>query len=202
MTGAAVRAVLLDMDGVIRHWRDAAAEQASGLPAGTFGRFAFDLPEYADTQVGKATHADWAAAVRRRLVEEFGESAVPAAEAWAAGRGEVDAEMVRLIRRLRAQVPVGLLSNATNRLREDLEHHGLHESFDVVLCSAELGLVKPNPAIFRHAAQVIGQPADACFFADDLAVNVDGARSVGMQAALFTSRAQLEAELTALGLHV
>ena len=203
MTGPEVRAVLLDMDGVIRHWRgDASAEAASGLPAGTFARLAFDLPEYADTQVGRATHADWAAAVRRRLVEEFGELALPAAEAWAAGRGVVDDEMVELVRRLRAQLPVGLLSNATDRLREDLEHHGLHEAFDVVLCSAELRLAKPDPAIFVHAAAAIGQPPEACFFADDLAVNVEGAHSVGMRAAVFTSRGELEAELASLGLVV
>lgn len=203
MIGPVVRAVLLDMDGVIRHWRgDPTAEEVGGLPAGTFRRLVFDLPEYADTQVGRATHADWAAAVRRRVVEEFGESALPAAEAWAAGRGEVDDEMVDLVRRLRAQLPVGLLSNATDRLREDLEHHGLHEAFDVVLCSAELRLVKPDPTIFRHAAEAIGQPPEACFFADDLAVNVEGARSTGMRAAVFTSRAELEAELRALGLDV
>lgn len=203
MTAPPVRAVLLDMDGVIRHWRgDPAAAAAIGLPEGTFQRLVFDLPEYADTQVGRATHAEWAAAVRRRVVEEFGESAVPAAEAWAAGRGEVDDEMVDLVRRLRSQLPVGLLSNATDRLREDLEHHGLHEAFDVVLCSAELRLAKPDPAIFREAAAAIGVPPEACFFADDLVANVEGARSVGMRAAVFTSIDELVTELRGLGLHV
>ena len=191
------------MDGVIRHWdgTDSAAEAAGELPPGTLGRFMFDVPEYAASQIGAATYAEWVAALERVLSDEFGtERARRCAHAWALGRGDVDDEMVDLIKRLRAQVQVGLLSNATDRLAEDLRHHGLHEAFDVVLSSAQLRMAKPDPAIFRHAAAALGQPPEACFFADDLADNVKGARSIGMRAAVFTSRVELEAELVAFGL--
>jgi putative hydrolase of the HAD superfamily len=205
VTAPVVRAVLLDMDGVIRHWHgtDRAAEEAGGLPPGTLARFMFDVPEYAATQVGGATWFEWVSALERVLGAEFGrERARQAAEVWSLGRGEVDDEMVDLIRRLRLQVPVGLLSNATDRLAEDLEHHGLHEAFDVVLSSAQLRMAKPDPAIFRHAAEAMGHQPEDCFFADDLLENVEGARSIGMRAAVFTSRAQLEAELSTLGLRL
>lgn len=205
MTGSPVRAVLLDMDGVIRHWHgtDRAAEEAGDLPAGTLARFMFAVPEYAATQLGGATYRQWVAALERVLGMEFGDvRARRVAAVWTLGRGEIDDEMVELIKRLRAQVPVGLLSNATDRLAEDLEHHGLHEAFDVVLSSAQLQMAKPDPAIFRHAAHAMGcRPAD-CFFADDLVENVDGARSIGMRAEVFTSRSQLEAELASLGLMI
>ncbi|MDQ1709632.1 MAG: putative hydrolase of the superfamily [Frankiaceae bacterium] len=205
MSGPRVSAVLLDMDGVIRHWHgtDRAAEEAGGLAPGTLGRVIFDVPEYAASQIGGATYAEWVAAIEQVLSAEFGaECARKVAAEWALGRGDVDAEMIDLIKRLRAQVPVGLLSNATDRLLEDLRHHGLHEAFDVVLSSAQLRIAKPDPAIFRHAAAAMGQPPGDCFFADDLVENVEGARSTGMRAAVFTSRPQLEAELAALGLDV
>lgn len=203
MSPPTVLAILLDMDGVIRHWHgtDRTAEEAGDLPPGTLSRFIFDVPEYAATQIGGATHTDWVEAIERVLRPEFGAlRAREVARTWALGRGDIDDEMVTLIKRLRAQVPVGLLSNATDRLADDLEHHGLHEAFDLVLSSAQLRMAKPDPAIFTHAAQAIGQRPQDCFFADDLLENVEGARSVGMQAAVFTSRGQLEAELAALGL--
>lgn len=203
MTVPAVRAVLLDMDGVIRHWvgTDRAAEEAGRLPPGTLARYLFEVPEYAATQIGGATYGDWVAAIERALIPDFGVAcARQVAEQWALGRGDIDAEMVELITRLRAQLPVGLLSNATDRLAEDLVHHGLHDAFDVVLSSAQLRMKKPDPEIFLHAADAMGQPPQHCFFADDLVENVEGARSVGMRAAVFTTRAQLEAELSSLGL--
>lgn len=205
MTGPAVRAVLLDLDGVIRHWHDTdrAAEEAGGLPPGTLAAVMFEVPEYAATQVGAATYADWVAALERALSAEFGlERARKSMQMWASGRGDIDSEMVELVRQLRLQVPVGLLSNATDRLAEDLEHHGLHDAFDVVLSSAQLRMAKPDPAIFRHAAAAMGQQPADCFFADDLADNVEGARSIGMRAAVFTSRQELEAELATLGLRI
>ncbi|MEO6713214.1 MAG: HAD-IA family hydrolase [Mycobacteriales bacterium] len=205
MSGPRVAAVLLDMDGVIRHWAgtDRAAEEAGGLPPGTIARYAFDVPEYAASQIGGATYAEWVSGLERVLTPEFGaDCARRAAAEWALGRGDIDAEMVGLIKKVRAQVPVGLLSNATDRLSEDLEHHGLHEAFDVVLSSAQLRMAKPDPAIFRHAAQALGQQPQACFFADDLVENVEGARSTGMRAAVFTSREQLEGELVDLGIEL
>ena len=203
MTALSVGAVLLDMDGVIRHWHgtDRAAEDAGGIPPGTLVEFMFEVPEYAATQVGDATYEEWVAALERVLSVKFGaKCARQVAAVWALGRGDIDAEMVSLIRELRTQVPVGLLSNATDRLAQDLEHHGLHDAFDVVLSSAQLRMAKPEPAIFRHAAEALGKRPEDCFFADDLIANVEGARSVGMRASVFTSHQELQSELRSLGL--
>lgn len=203
MTAPLVRAVLLDLDGVIRHWHgtDRAAEDAGGVPPGTLARFMFEVPEYAATQIGDATYQQWVAALERVLSSEFGpERARVMARVWALGRGDIDDVMVGLIKELRTQVPVGLLSNATDRLAEDLEHHGLHDAFDVVLSSAQLRMAKPDPAIFVHAAQAMGQQPQDCFFADDLIANVEGAQSTGMRAAVFTSHQELQGQLQALGL--
>jgi putative hydrolase of the HAD superfamily len=103
---------------------------------------------------------------------------------------------------VREHVPVALLSNATDQLREHLAHHELVGAFDLVLSSAEIGLAKPDVAIFLHAAQALGvEPVD-CFFTDDRPENVDGARLAGMTAEVFTGREALVETLRSLGLPV
>ena len=52
--------------------------------------------------------------------------------------------------------------------------------FDAVLLSGMEGLRKPEPEIFRLAARRIGAQPPACVFVDDIAANVESARSVGM----------------------
>lgn len=56
----------------------------------------------------------------------------------------------------------------------------LHEIFDVVVMSAELGIRKPDPAIFKHTVERLGVAARACVFADDTEVNLVAAQAMGM----------------------
>ena len=200
-----LKAVLFDMDGVIRHWDSDGArrgEEAAGLPPASVEKVAYAIPEFWRTQVGEVTAREWAEAVGRALVAEHGPGADRAAEVYFSYAGRIDAEMVSLVAALRQQVVVALLSNATDQLREHLAHHDLVEAFDVVFCSAELKIAKPDVAIFRHAASVLGVAPDECFFTDDRPENVDGARAAGMHAEVFTSRALLVERLNALGLPV
>jgi putative hydrolase of the HAD superfamily len=52
--------------------------------------------------------------------------------------------------------------------------------FDAVLEAAKMGVLKPDPAAFRAAADALGEDPRRCLFVDDLAANLDGARAVGM----------------------
>lgn len=197
------RAVLFDMDGVVRHW-DAvgarAGEAAAGLPEGAVESVAYAIPEFDRTQVGACTAREWADAVGRALVSRYGPGAEVAAEHYFAYAGRVDSEMVELVAAVREHATVALLSNATDQLREHLAHHELLDTFDVVFCSAELGVAKPDTAIFEHAAGVLGVATGECFFTDDRPENVDGARRAGMHAEVFAGRPALEQSLRALGL--
>jgi putative hydrolase of the HAD superfamily len=57
--------------------------------------------------------------------------------------------------------------------------------FDVVVDSSEVGMRKPNPAIYRHALALLGGVApERSVFLDDAPGNVAGARAVGMHAVL------------------
>lgn len=54
------------------------------------------------------------------------------------------------------------------------------EIFDAVVISSEVGLRKPDPAIFHHALDLIGLPAVECAFIDDIEHNVRAAEELGI----------------------
>ena len=58
------------------------------------------------------------------------------------------------------------------------------ELFDVVVDSSEVGMRKPNPAIYLHTAELLGVAPERCVMLDDAEGNIVGARSVGMAAIL------------------
>jgi epoxide hydrolase-like predicted phosphatase len=78
----------------------------------------------------------------------------------------------------RAGVRTGLLSNSWGREGYPRERFG--ELFDTVVISGEVGLRKPDPAIFALAAERLNLPPAACVFVDDLDVNVHAAEAAGM----------------------
>jgi 2-haloacid dehalogenase len=73
------------------------------------------------------------------------------------------------------------------------------ELFRDIVVSGELGIVKPDPAIFRHLLQVVGKPAPACFFIDDNAANIASARKLGFAAHHFAAPPALHRDLENLG---
>lgn len=190
---------LFDMDGVVRQWdpRPAMdAEAAYGLPVGALRAVAFAVPEYEASLRGEATYADWCSATRRQLASQYPRAAAAlAVDGWQADKGVVDPDVVSLIRRTRRLVPVGLLSNAHDALPSDLRYLGLDGLFDVVICSAEVGLVKPDLAVYRESARRFDVSPAGCFFTDDNLANVQAARQAGIDAEQFTDAAGLAAQL-------
>ena len=76
----------------------------------------------------------------------------------------------------------------------------IDEIFEVVVDSAFVGMRKPDPAIYELTVERLGDgvtPAD-CIFIDDIEVNCDAARALGMAAVQFHSTEQAIAEVEAL----
>jgi len=72
----------------------------------------------------------------------------------------------------------GLLSNSWGEGRYD--RAAFPELFDAVVISGEVGIRKPDPAIYALAAERLGLPPEACVFVDDLPGNLKPARAIGM----------------------
>lgn len=82
----------------------------------------------------------------------------------------------------RAGVKTALVSNSWGAGRYDRD--AFPELFDAVVISGEVGLHKPEPEIYRLAAERVALAPEECVFLDDLKENCAGAEAVGMTAVL------------------
>jgi putative hydrolase of the HAD superfamily len=91
-------------------------------------------------------------------------------------------EVLRVVREARAAgVRVAVLSNSLGREPFDpYAAYHLRGNFDVAVLSAEHGIRKPDPAIFRLTLDRLGLPPGRCVFADDTEENLVPAYQMGM----------------------
>jgi putative hydrolase of the HAD superfamily len=71
--------------------------------------------------------------------------------------------------------------------------------FDHLTWSCDLGIVKPDPAIYLHTVKKLGVAPDQALFIDNLEKNTAGAEAVGLHAALYQDVEQLQGELERRG---
>jgi len=136
--------------------------------------------------VGELTDAEWMSLVAQRLPIDP-ELATAAVAKWQSYRGEVDPEALAFVREVRAAGrPVGLATNATDLLRDDLAALGLADEFDVVVSSWEQKVHKPAPEFFQRACQLIKVLPKFVLFVDDDDRNVRAARAAGLAAYRWT----------------
>ena len=89
-----------------------------------------------------------------------------------------------------------VVSNTCVHWRNFWEEIPGHELFEDVFISAEVGLVKPQPEVFRLACERFGISAGEFTFIDDTLVNAEAAYYVGMRAVVFHGdTAELRREL-------
>jgi len=185
------RAVIFDLDVVIRDWNAteiAEVETSFGLEAGAILAVGFCEELGIAAMTGQLSYREWMDEIRRRIIGEHGGSVTGALDEWELNVGLVDTEMLDVLRSVRRHVSAAVLSNGTTRLRRDLHALDLTDEFDVIFNTAEIGVAKPDPAVFRHVLGELGVDATEALFIDDLAENVEGARSVGIRAHVHTDR--------------
>ncbi|MFK0102696.1 HAD-IA family hydrolase [Streptomyces sp. NPDC091040] len=201
MPTQAYDAVLCDIDGVLRHWPAAdALEQAHGLPLGALAAAAFDPARLHPAITGKITDEEWRSAAADDLTDAHGsrERALAAVAAWSDLLPIVDQEVAALLRQTRKVAPVALVSNATTRLEWDLERQGLADLAETLVNTARVGVAKPDPEVYRFAAERCGVEASRCLFIDDTAANVTAAREMGMPALHYRQIEDLQQALSPL----
>lgn len=163
----------------------------SGVDATTFshrywdGRLRYDL--------GLDPHAYWSEVVGREVDGPLLTSLVAADYAsWSHHREPV----VRLLHELRsAGVRLVLLSNSPLPFAARFRTEPLADLFDLLVLSAELGVAKPDAAIYEHALGAAGVAAAQAYFVDDRPVNVAAAQALGIDSAVFTGPADLRVAL-------
>ena len=109
-----------------------------------------------------------------------------------------DVALLDFLRSLRPERKVGLISNAWSGLRAFITSQKFDDVFDEMIISAEVGLMKPDPRIYRLALDKLGTHPEESVFLDDVPINVEAARAVGMSAIQFTQPEKTLEELKQL----
>lgn len=100
---------------------------------------------------------------------------------------KVHPDVISLLQRLQKKYRLGFLSNYPCSLSivSSLKHLGLHDFFEAVVVSADVGFAKPHPDAY---ARVIGEmgirPEEAVYVGDNWLADVQGAKRAGMRAVL------------------
>jgi len=160
-------------------------DRAHGLPRLSVFETLYRNPTWEGIERGRGDRQAWLAGAHRTLEERAGRSLPPLHEEWRSAQRPIEPNL-GLVRDLNGTYRLSILSNADLTLRGRLEHEmKIHHLFDDIVCSAEVGMAKPEAGIYTLAAERLRLPPGECVFVDDLDTNVEAARQVGMQAVLF-----------------
>jgi putative hydrolase of the HAD superfamily len=121
-------------------------------------------------------------------------------EIWA----HPDPDMLDWVSRLQAAgIKTALLSNMPlDLMKYARANFRWLQEFSFATFSAEVRLIKPDPAIYGHTLRGLGVSAGETLFVDDKAANIQAARLLGIHAIQFRSIAQLKDDLEAMGVPI
>jgi putative hydrolase of the HAD superfamily len=178
------KGLLLDFGGVITTDMFASIDdhlQRLGLPRGRFRQLVTTDPAgrtlYHRLERGEVSQA----AFEQELAELLGVDAGGLVAGMLAGL-RPDQRIVQAAARARtAGIRLGVITNSwgTEPFDPYAGYH-LHERYDAVIVSGEVGIRKPDPAIYLLAAEKLGLPTGACVLVDDVAANLPPAAELGM----------------------
>jgi len=146
---------------------------------------------------GEMAIPDFERELARRLTTHDGRAVEPAGLLSRMFAGfQPQRPMFDVVRRARGHgLRTALLSNSWGM---DYPREEWDELFDAVVISGEVGMRKPDPAIYAEAARRLGLPPEAIVYVDDLPGNLKPARALGMATVVHRTAAETIAELEGL----
>lgn len=106
--------------------------------------------------------------------------------------------LVEIIKKLKTNYKVALISNYPPHLREKLRKQNLLDLFDEVIISSEVGYQKPQREIFMLLCERVKISPQELIFVDDSKKSLEGANDIGYTPILYRSNEQLEQDLKEL----
>jgi putative hydrolase of the HAD superfamily len=200
-----IRSVVFDIGGVLEHIADfdavlsAAWRERLGMSREQFraGLAAIDPGNLSET--GQMSEAEWTARCAASLRLSPAQTEEFRADVWDWYCGELDAEFMAFAASLRPAARTALVSNsADGARREELSRYAFDEVFDPIIYSHEVGLAKPDPAIFELVCSRLGVAPAETIFVDDMPGHCAAARQVGMHAIQHRSTPETITAITAL----
>ena len=194
------RLLLFDLDGVLaaysrearsQHLARAIGVAADDVHAALFGPDGLELR----SDRGEINLPDYLQRLRERHGWRLQQEDFLAARRHAT---RVDPAMLGLCDALAPQATLAVLTNNGGWLAEFADRivPELAPLFgNRVICSGQLGVLKPEPESYRACLRELGARAETTLFVDDRAENVEGARAAGLDAILHSDVASLRAAL-------
>ncbi|MFK4599912.1 HAD family hydrolase [Streptomyces pristinaespiralis] len=180
--------VILDIGGVleitpetgwVQEW-----EQRLELPSGTVNRRLGDV--WRAGGLGSISEREVHEQVAARLRLDAPQVEAFMADLWTEYLGTPNDELIACVRDLRGRCRLGILSNSFVGARErETSLYHFDELVEQIVYSHETGIGKPDPRAFEAACAGLGVRPEDCLFIDDVAVNIEAARAVGMKGHLF-----------------
>ena len=196
-----VRAVVFDVGGVLalvepmdfdRRW-----EAAWGMADGVIGAAMADV--WAAGEIGRVTEAEVHQAMRDRLGFTAEQVDTVMAEMWRQYLGVANTGLIEYARMLRPAYRTGILSNSFVGARErEQREYGLGDLVDELIYSHEVGMAKPDPALWELTCRRMGVAPGELLFLDNVPRLVASARKFGIEAVLFENTAQSIADIDVL----
>ncbi|MBW8012090.1 MAG: HAD family phosphatase [Chloroflexi bacterium] len=196
-----IRTIIWDLGGVLVRTEDfAPRDQLAarfGMQRKELSRLVFGDRDDSRAQMGEISHDEQWGHICKALGVPFDESHELEKQFFAGDR--LDKDLMDYIRNLKTSYTTALLSNALSNLRQlILDEWKIDDAFHHLIISAEVGLMKPEPAIYELALEQSSSIAEEAIFIDDSLDNVTGARNVGMHAVHFQNPEQARNDLEEL----
>lgn len=89
---------------------------------------------------------------------------------------------VSLLNALQGKAKLGIITNGFTDLQQiRLERTGLHNHFDILVISEQVGAAKPHPQIFAHAKELMGNPdpESVLMVGDNPIADIGGGKQAG-----------------------
>jgi epoxide hydrolase-like predicted phosphatase len=195
-----IKALLFDIGGVLyrslkggprRKW-----ERHLGLDQGQLAEIVFTHPLAQRATIGQATPNEVWQAIGKYFSLSFKDLATLQADFW--NDGEWDTELLDFIRSIKPKTKTGTISDAWLDARQNVNKYVNSELFDVIIFSAEEGVMKPDPEIYQLALSRLGVNPREATFVDDRLPNILGARQLGMHAVQHTEASRTIIEVLQL----
>jgi HAD superfamily hydrolase (TIGR01509 family) len=202
-----IRAVVVDIGGVLERVDDAGWphelisrwEQRAGRPAGTILAALAEHAPGDSIATGRVKENQFRGLYAAALGLDVAQTDELMADMWDAYCGELDVAMRDFVSGLRPSYRTAILSNsADGARREEQRRYDFESLVDVIVYSHEVGLAKPDPAIFELTEQRLDVRPPEIAFIDEHPPNIEAALRRGWQAVLHTDTSRTIAAVTAL----
>ena len=196
-----IKAVIFDFGRVISAQKPVslfrAYESDLGLKPDTINQIMFESQAWQDALVGRISEREFWYAIGPALGLESSRKIDEFRDRYRADEA-IDTGVLNLIRQLHGNYKLAVLSNNPPGLAEWLSDWKISDLFDVVYCSGDEGMAKPDPAVYKSTLKRLGTLPREAIFIDDTIGHVEAARSLGLHGILFTKSELLRLELNHL----